>query len=425
MNSSQLGLVSSSYTVGGLVGALMAGPISTKSGRLLPLRLTTIFFILGSLIETVASGISLLTLGRLLSGVGAGAAIVVGPILVSEVAPPRSRGFFGAFTQVMTNIGILFAQTLGYFFSRGTIWRYILAVGTFIGAFELFALLFVPESPIWLAEHQQVGQAKRILHRIRGKDADIENEVRAWRIPHEPGNTAVEEESLLSPPSGNLPSRSPPVSIVNVITNSKYRPAILAVVIAMTAQQFTGINSIVMYSVSLLSSVLPTAAPLLAVIISVLNLVVTLACSPLPDRIGRKTCLLLSITGMGLGSILLALGISVGQKAISAVASLFFVASFAVGLGPVPFILASELVGPEAVGAAQSWALAANWIATFIVAQFFPMLNDALGGKGKIYWIFAALAMVFGCLIYVNVPETKGKSSAQEVWGWEEERRVD
>ena len=132
----------------------MAGPISTKSGRLLPLRLTTIFFILGSLIETVASGISLLTLGRLLSGVGAGAAIVVGPILVSEVAPPRSRGFFGAFTQVMTNIGILFAQTLGYFFSRGTIWRYILAVGTFIGAFELFALLFVPER----SEERRVGK---------------------------------------------------------------------------------------------------------------------------------------------------------------------------------------------------------------------------------------------------------------------------
>jgi MFS family permease len=425
MNPPQLGLVFSSYTLGGLVGALMAGPISTKSGRLVALRLTTIFFILGSLIEAVASGIALLTLGRLLSGVGAGASIVVGPIFISEIAPPSAKGFFGAFTQVMTNVGILFTQTLGYFFSRDSLWRYILAVGAFLGAFELLGLFLVPESPTWLAEHQHANQARKVLQRIRGKDVDIEDEVKAWRIPPAPGHGSAEEESLLSPPSGNLPPRNPPVNILNAITNPKYRPAILSVVIVMVAQQFTGINSIIMYSVSLLNSVLPTAAPLLAVIISALNLVVTLACSPLPDRIGRKTCLLLSITGMGAGSIMLALGISVGQKVVSAVASLLFVASFAVGLGPVPFILASELVGPEAVGATQSWALAANWIATFIVAQFFPMLNDALGGKGKIYWIFTASAVVFGGLIYLRVPETKGKSSVEEVWGWEEERRVD
>src|SRR4030095_15288396 len=151
-------------------------------------------------------------------------------------------------------------------------------------------------------------------------------------------------------------------------------PAIIAVIAVMVTQQFTGINSIVMYSVSLLSTILPTTAALLAVIISALNLVTTIVCAPLADKLGRKTCLLLSISGMGINSVLLALAIALGFPVLAAIATLFFVRSFAIGLGPVPFILASELVGPEAVGATQSWALATNWISTFVVAQFFPVL---------------------------------------------------
>lgn len=106
---------------------------------------------------------------------------------------------------------------------------------------------------------------------------------------------------------------------------------------------------------------------------------------------------------------------------MSALAVLFFVSSFALGLGPVPFILASELVGPEAVDATQSIALGANWIATFIVAQFFPLLSAQLGGK--VYLIFAALSAFFFGFLWWYVPETKGRKNADEVWG--RERRVD
>ncbi|EEA26997.1 Bifunctional purine biosynthesis protein PurH [Talaromyces marneffei ATCC 18224] len=427
MNASQFGLVSSIYTVGGLVGALVSGPLATRSGRILALRVTTVFFVVGSVAEALSPNIAILSIGRFLSGVGAGASIVVGPIYVSEIAPPSSRGFFGAFTQVMTNVGILLTQSLGYFFSRDSLWRIILAVGAGLGLAEFLGLFLVPETPSWLVEHRQADKARQVLQRIRGKDADIEEEIQTWKTGAPEGNGVDEEEESLLSQHTHQPSPQEPsqITILTVATNPKYRPAIIAVVIVMLAQQFTGVNSIIMYSVSLLQTTLPTAAPLLAVIISVLNLVVTLACSPLPDKIGRKTCLLLSIGGMGSASVLLAIGISVGQKIISALASLLFVASFAVGLGPVPFILASELVGSEAVGALQSWALSANWIATFIVAQFFPILNAALGGKGQIYWIFAALAGVFGLLIYLRVPETKDKSSSDEVWGRVDERRID
>ncbi|KAF9888149.1 hypothetical protein FE257_009285 [Aspergillus nanangensis] len=422
MNPSQFGLVSSIYTLGGFLGALLAGPISTKHGRLFTLRINTIFFILGPVAETFAPNIPVLSFGRLLSGVGAGAAIVVSPIYISEIAPPGARGFFGAFTQVMTNVGILLTQSLGYFLSDGSMWRIILLVAGLIGGLQLLGLCAVPESPIWLAEHQQGTIARQILQRIRGKTVNIEEEVDNW--PSSTTTGSGEEQSLLTPPSGNMPPKQPPVTMLRALSDSYYRPAIMAVVGVMIAQQFTGVNSIIMYSVSLLQTILPTTAALLTVVISAINLVITLACSPLPDKIGRRTCLLLSISGMGINSMLLALGIFSNQKVLSAIAVLLFVASFAVGLGPVPFILASELVGPEAVGAAQSWALAANWIATFIVAQFFPMLNDALG-RGKIYWLFAAMACILGGFIYGWVPETRGKVNADEVWGREDRRRMD
>ena len=107
MGPSQFGLVSSIYTLGGLVGALLAGPVATKYGRRTALFATTLFFILGPIGETLAPAVPVLALGRFLSGVGSGAAIVVGPIYVSEIAPPESKGLFGAFTQIMTNVGIL------------------------------------------------------------------------------------------------------------------------------------------------------------------------------------------------------------------------------------------------------------------------------------------------------------------------------
>src|SRR2546423_636100 len=112
-----------------------------------------------------------------------------------------------------------------------------------------------------------------------------------------------------------------------------------------------------MYGVTLLADLLESNSALLNLLVSAVNIIVTISAAPMVDKLGRKTCLLGSMTGMGLSSLLLAIGILNHVKVLSAVAVLLFVASFGGGLGPIPFILASELVGPEAVGATQSWAL--------------------------------------------------------------------
>jgi MFS family permease len=431
------------YTLGGLIGALSAGPVASKYGRLRTMQLTTIFFTIGPVFEALSPSIGVMAFGRLLSGVGAGAAVVIVPLYISEISPPAQRGFFGAFTQIMCNVGILVTQLLGYFLSHDSAWRFILAVGGLIGITQALGLLLSVESPKYIAERGNLALAKKTLRKIRGEKADIDSEMSDWGTA---GSENVngqylasrylsllcancdteEEQTLLNNEDGMAPNtkqsgNEDKLSIMQVLRHPDYKSAAIAVIMVMLAQQFSGINSIVMYGVSLLAGLLESNSALLNLAVSALNIIVTAGGAPLVDKLGRKTCLLNSLAGMGISSLLLAVGIIKSIPMLSAVAVLLFVASFGLGLGPVPFILASELVGSDAADATQSIALAANWIATFLVAQFFPLASAKL--HGKVYFIFAALSAFFFAFISWYVPETKGKKNADEVWG--RERRVD
>lgn len=440
MSKSDFAAISAIFTIGGLLGALASGPFTSARGRKLPMQLTAAFYLLGSVVETFAGSVAVMMVGRFLTGTGAGASTVIVPLYISEVAPPTQRGLFGAFTQISINLGILITQTLGFFLSHDSAWRLILGTGIVFAVTQALGLVLVPESPSWTASAKgDVTGARRLLQRIRGKSSNIDAEVEGWG--QGAGKPSSEEERLLAQEdststeasgtglSSPAAAHSPRVHLgfLQVIRDPITRPAILAVVGIMFAQQLCGINSIIMYSVSLLKDLLPVSSALLTIIISIINLGTTIAASPLPDRFGRKTCLLASIIGQGTSSLALALSIRLELKILSAIAVLFFVAFFAVGLGPVPFIMASELVGPEAVGATQSWALGASYVATFLVAYLFPIvnaaLNDAFGGAGWVYFIFAGFALLWAAFITGKVPETKGRKDADEVWG--RTRRVD
>ncbi|KAF2865156.1 general substrate transporter [Massariosphaeria phaeospora] len=431
MDPTQWGVVGSMYTLGGLIGALSAGPLAGRYGRRRTMQITTFFFSIGPVLEALAPNIGVLAFGRMVSGVGAGASVVVVPIYISEIAPPSQKGFFGAFTQVMCNVGILVTQLLGYFLSHGSYWRVILATGGVIGVLQSVGLIFSVESPKYIADQGNPTQAKRVLRKIRGHDVDIDDEISDWGAENS-GEIDEEEQTLLqdedhmshnsdASASKGQKAKDDVLSILDVFSHPEYRQAAFAVIMVMLAQQLSGINSIVMYGVSLLADLLESNSALLNLGVSAINIAVTAGCAPLADKLGRKTCLLISLAGMGISSVLLAVGILESISILSAVAVLLFVSSFGVGLGPVPFILSSELVGPDAVGATQSIALGANWIATFVVAQFFPLASAVL--HGKVYFIFAALSAFFFVFILWFVPETKGNRTIDEVWG--RERRED
>ncbi|KAK3326880.1 major facilitator superfamily domain-containing protein [Apodospora peruviana] len=443
MSSSSFAAVSAIFTVGGLIGALTAGPFTSARGRWLAMQITAACYLAGSLVETFSSSVLTMILGRFLTGLGAGASTVIVPLYISEVAPPKQRGFFGAFTQISINVGILFTQTEGFFLSHDNAWRWILGSGILLAATQTVGLLIVPESPAWTATAKgDMVRARRVLQRIRGKHANIDEEVEAWgggdgRLPSEEERLLASGEAEssdanatpMSPAavqpapnnnSNNNNNNKAHLGFAQVVRDPHTRPAIIAVVGIMFAQQLCGINSIIMYSVSLLKDLLPTSSALLTIIISIINLAVTIGASPLPDKLGRKTMLLVSIVGQGTSSLALALSILFEVKILSAISVLLFVALFAVGLGPVPFIMASELVGSEGVGATQSWALGASYIATFLVAYLFPIINEALnkalGGAGWVYFIFAGFALLWAGFVSYNVPETRGKKNADEVW---------
>lgn len=144
------------------------------------MQLTSIFFFIGPIFEALSPNIAVMAVGRLLSGVGAGASVVVVPIYISEIAPPAQKGFFGAFTQIMCNVGILLTQLLGYFLSHDSYWRVILAAGGVIGVLQSLGLLLSVESPKYLAEQGHSSQAKKVLRSIRGEDTDINDEFNSW-----------------------------------------------------------------------------------------------------------------------------------------------------------------------------------------------------------------------------------------------------
>ncbi|KAL1844161.1 hypothetical protein VTJ49DRAFT_3817 [Mycothermus thermophilus] len=441
MTPANFAAISAIFTAGGLIGALGAGPLTSRFGRRFCMLVTAGLYLFGSAIETFAKSVAVILIARILTGTGAGASTVIVPLYISEVAPPTKRGFFGAFTQVSINTGILFTQTLGFFLSHDSAWRWIFGVGVILALAHAAGLLFVvPESPAWTASVKgDVAEARRTLQRIRGRLINIDEEADSWgasdvkpptereRLLAEEGTEPEGGAGVLTPALGTSRQPKTHLGFVQVVQDPMYRPAIIAVVGIMFAQQLCGINSIIMYSVSLLRDLLPISSGVLTIIISIINLVTTIASSPLPDRYGRKKCILYSILGQGSSSLLLALSIRFGLKIVSAIAVLLFVACFALGLGPVPFIMASELVGPEAVSATQSWALAASYIATFLVAYLFPIVNEALNGKlggaGWVYFIFAGFAALWALFVARNVPETKGKKDVDEVWG--RARRVD
>ncbi|RAL61399.1 hypothetical protein DID88_009532 [Monilinia fructigena] len=173
-----------------------------------------------------------------------------------------------------------------------------------------------------------------------------EEEEEEERLLHEPELTRRDSATSKTSSQKSIPN----VGFFQVIRDPLYQPAVIAVIGIMFAQQLCGINSIIMYSVSLLSGLLPVSSSIITILISVVNLVATIACAPLADKIGRKTCLLLSITGMGTMSLALALSLRWEIKILSAISVILFVTFLLQDLALFPFIMASEFVGQKLSG---------------------------------------------------------------------------
>ncbi|ORX42594.1 general substrate transporter [Hesseltinella vesiculosa] len=418
MSDAQYSLIVAMLLAGGLIGALSASHYSDKYGRRQTLVYTTLFIGTGSLIMTFAWSPWMLFVGRFIAGIGSGMVTVVTPVYLAECVPKSSRGFFGTLTQLAIVIGIMVSQILGMFLV--TMWRWILFVGAVVAFAQLFLLPFCVDSPKYLASRQGgTHQAKQALLRLRGSSLeDVEEEIEEWRRDSLVG-PATTPDLMSSSNSSSSPlapssASSSNVTLMQFITTKRYRHGFFLVVLLQLSQQLSGINAVIFYSTSIMSSVFPDASDRITVLISVINLLMTLVSAYLMDRSGRRSLFLTSAVFMASSSILLGWSIENGQDRTSAFGIVAFVAAFAIGLGPIPFLMIPELVETHAVASAGSVGLATNMISNFMVSAGFMKLRDIIG-NGQVFYVFAISLSLLLVLAFFYLPETKNKSADEVV----------
>lgn len=434
LSPQQVGLVTSIFSIGGLIGSFYVGSVADKIGRRKTALIHSTLYFIGSTLNGISNNYTTILLGRFIAGLGAGAALVVTSIFINEISPSSYKGLLGSMNQVSINVGILFTQLLSLKWCNNNEWRLLLIMGTIISVLNFFAcLLFLDESPLWLVNNGYTSQAFRVLHKLRGGEyVNARNEVNGW-IGAE-GNDESESDRLLNEEnnSGNnddvegTTGRSETgsgsaVDLTTYLKSSEFNNSKIVATGILVLQQFCGINSIIFYGVSVLISIFPNYAIIINCLISLVNVVITFAAAPLVDKLGRKPLLLTSVTFLGILTLIMGIGIITQSSILSVIGTFTYITFFAIGLGPIPFLLVGEVTQTKAKASAQSWGTTMNWLATFIVGFLFPILKNSWLG-GSVYFIFTIMCVVSYIFIKTWVPETKGMTTYEEVW---DVRRVD
>lgn len=411
----QFGLVTSIFSIGGLFGSFYVGSVADSIGRRKTALLHCCIYFLGSTVNGLSNSYHSLLAGRFISGIGAGSALVVTSLVINEIAPPLYKGFLGSMNQVAVNVGILLTQLLALRWNNDNDWRFILLTAAAIAFVNFFLVLsYMDESPMWLVNNNMSDQAFTVLHKLRGGEYALSrNEVNSWK---QASGIVEEDASLITGEEEQRPAPKSAVSLGDYWKSSEYRKSKVVATGILVLQQFCGINSIIFYGVSVLISIFPTKAVMINCLISLVNVVVTFGSAPLVDKLGRKPLLKTSVTFMGIAAAMLGFGIQTTNSLFSVVGTFVYITFFAIGLGPIPFLLVGEVTQPKAKALAQSFGVTMNWVATFAVGYLFPVLRNSWLGGGTFY-IFTVMCAVTYAFVSTSVPETKGKNTYEEVWG--------
>src|SRR6202167_497158 len=386
-------LLTSILLIGALIGALAAGRIAERIGRRDTVHGTAAVFVAGVMIAAFSPSYGVLVAARVVIGLAVGSASMVVPLYIGETAPPRVRGALVSFNQLAITSGILVSYLVDYGLSSSQNWRLMFGLAAIPAILMFTGMLFQKESPHWLIAQGREDEARDVLRRVRD-EADIDAEIAEVRELSE-RNSSFRE--VLSP------------AVRHVM--------IIGVTLAVF-QQITGINTIIYYAPTLLKSAgLGSSAALLANVVNgAVNVGMTIVAIRLLDRTGRRPLLLGGTAGMAAGMIVVALTFLLGGDQLHGAAAyiaigglLIYTGSFAIGLGPVFWLLISEIYPVKIRGQAMSVATMANWGANFAVTISFLTLLSAIGNAGT-FFLFAALSIVALAYFQRQVPETKNRS---------------
>jgi sugar porter (SP) family MFS transporter len=389
----QQGTLVSAVPLGAMAGAMVAGAVADALGRRRTLILIAALFIASTALAVIAPGYAVLLAARGLTGVAVGAVSSTVPLYVSEIAPPAVRGRLVTLNQLMITLGIVAAYCVGLAFSSSGEWRAMFAVGLLPSALLLVGMVRAPETPAWLDSHGQADRARQVLMRIA-------DEAEAERLLDELRHRRTRQRHELG---------------VRMMLRSAARPALLIGVTLGAMQQFAGINAVIAYAPSIMERTGLSASNsiLYSIVIGVANVAATVVAIRWVDRRGRRPLLLISSAGAFASLLLLGLTFeaSLGDWGswLALIGLLGYIASFAIGLGPIFWLLIAEIFPPEARAAGASVATAVNWFSGFIVGLVFVPLADAIG-QGPTFWVFAAVCGLAFAFVKRCVPETKGRT---------------
>jgi len=393
-------IAASSLLLGCLLGAAAASMIGDRYGRRKSLVAAALLFAFSSIGAALASTVTIFAVARLIGGLAIGLASVLTPVYIAEISPSKNRGTLVSLNQLAIVIGILSAYLVNWQVARfgESSWRWMLAVAALPSIAFLFGLVLIPESPRWLISIGDHNQGERVLARMFGEEMAKEQvEAVEQAVAGEEGSW----REVLSP-------------------NMRKRLAI-GMLLALFSQ-ITGINTVLYYGSIFVSEHFPgqsTSMVLIAnVIIGTVNVLFTIVAMIFLDRWGRRAILMIASGGMAVALTFLVIGFNVGVSPLLMLASiLLYVAFFALGMGPGPWLIISEIFPTKVRGRAASIATSTLWSGTLLVTFTFLTLVKILN-LWETFAIYGALSALCCIFVWKMVPETKGRTLEQIQQEW-------
>ena len=345
LSSNMEEIVVSIVLAGAITGAAAGGFLTDRFGRRKVLIATAAVFTAGAVATAVTPTVSLLIFGRIVIGIAIGAASFTAPLYISEVAPVNIRGRLVSLNQIALTVGIVISYLVDYALSDTGGWRWMFGLSA-VPAFLLgIGMIFMPESPRLLVSHSLIDRARAVLRKIRGTD-NIEAELQDIR-------------QSLAQQSGRWAE----------LRNPLVRPALIVGVGLAVFQQITGINTVIYYAPTIFqfAGLKSASVSILATVgVGIINVLMTLVAMWIIDRVGRRPLLMTGLIGMILSLVILGLAFMLPTLSsilgwIAVGSMMLYVGSFAISLGPVFWLLISEIYPLKIRGLSMSIATIANW----------------------------------------------------------------
>lgn len=403
-----LGFVTSSASLGCIVGALAGGAVADKFGRKKSLFIAAVLFSVSALFTAIPPNLTIFNIFRIVGGVGVGLASIVSPMYIAEVSPSNIRGRLVTINQFAICAGLLSAIIVSYFMSFGLGWRWMFASEGVPILFFVFGLMVIPESPRWLMKKNRKEEAFAVLNRING--AEIAQK------------ELVEIEKSLNVESGNI----------SELFQKGVRIALIIAVSLAFFQQWSGASTLLLYAPIIFQKAGfqdPSDAIFQSMILAGWLVVSTVFAFWLVERMGRRKLLITGSLGMAVGMACTSLFFYFKMNGVLLLFMMFIsIGAYCISLAPLTWLIMAEIFPNRLRGVAMSIASVVLWVSTYMANQLFPSLSSLseqlFGTEFGIFLLYAIVCVITALFVWRILPETRGKTLEEISAFWMKKKKI-